>query len=48
MTTAEFLEQFKANVEADIGDGELETSDLQHMKDIFTEMFDTAAKEATR
>lgn len=44
MTTQEFLEEFKKNVEADIGDGLLGRSDIEHLAAIFEELRTKAAQ----
>lgn len=38
MTTKEFLEMFVQNVEADIGDGELSPSCVEHLAAIFEDV----------
>lgn len=44
MTVQEFLDKFKKNVEADIGEGELGRSDIEHLTAIFEEMRTEAAR----
>lgn len=44
MTTQEFLDEFKKSAEADIGEGELGRSDLEHLAAIFEELRAKAAQ----
>lgn len=44
MTTAEFLDLFKKNVEADIGEGDLKPSDIEHLGAIFEDTRNEAAR----
>lgn len=44
MTTEEFLQLFENNVKADIGEGELTRSDIEHLAAIFEETRTEAAK----
>lgn len=45
MTLQEFLDAFKLNVEADVGDGVLSKSDIQHMFAVFEELQTQAAQQ---
>lgn len=45
MTTSDFLILFKKNVEADIGEGELKPSDIEHLKAIFDDTRNQAAQD---
>jgi hypothetical protein len=42
MTLQQFLDQFQKEVEADIGEGQLDREDFQHMFIIFCEMIEEA------
>lgn len=45
MTVEEFLEEFKKAVEADIGEGILGRSDIEHLAAIFEELRTKAASD---